>query len=144
MLQELEIRDFALIEHVRVPFTDGLNVLTGETGAGKSIIIDALNAVLGGKIGASVIRNGAERASAEATFKMTPQVAAWLKQNELFDEGFEGLVVTREITKSGTKARINGTLVNMATVQELRQKLVTIHAQHEARTLQSSQAQLEM
>ena len=144
MLQELEIRDFALIEKLRVPFSVGLNVLTGETGAGKSIIIDALNAVLGGKVGASIIRPGGERASAEATFSLTPEITAWLKQNELFDEGFDGLVISREITKSGSKARVNGTLVSQSALQELRQRLVTIHAQHEARTLQSSQAQLDM
>jgi DNA repair protein RecN (Recombination protein N) len=144
MLLELEIRDFALIEHLRLPFTEGLNVLTGETGAGKSIIIDALNMVLGGKVGPSVIRAGAERAIAEATFALRPAVAAWLKQNELLEDDFEGLVVSREVSRSGSKARINGTLVNVSTVQELRQKLVTIHAQHEARTLQSASAQLEM
>src|SRR5688572_23987262 len=105
MLQELEIRDFALIHHVRVPFTAGFNILTGETGAGKSIIIDALNAVLGGKVGPGVIRPGAERASAEATFAVSPELAAWLKQNELLDEDFPGLIVSREITKSGSKAR---------------------------------------
>jgi DNA repair protein RecN (Recombination protein N) len=144
MLQELEIKDFALIEHLRLPFTAGLNVLTGETGAGKSIIIDALNVVLGGKVGASIIRVGAERATVEATFAVTTEVSGWLKQNDLCDDSFEGLIVSREISKAGSKARINGTLVNVSTLAELRQKLITIHAQHEARTLQSPQAQLEM
>jgi DNA repair protein RecN (Recombination protein N) len=144
MLRELEIKDFALIKHLRVPFTSGLNVLTGETGAGKSIIIDALNAVLGGKVGASAIAHGMERAHVEATFEANEELLSWLKDNELADEEFDGLLVSREITKSGTKARINGTLVNVALLQDLRQKLVTIHAQHEARTLQSAQAQLEM
>lgn len=144
MLQELEIRNFALIQHLRVPFTAGLNVLTGETGAGKSIIIDALNVVLGGKIGVGIIRNGADRAMVEATFGLTPELSAWLKQNDFLDDEFDALVVSREISKSGSKARINGVTVGVAVVQELRQKLVTIHAQHEARTLQSSQAQLDM
>lgn len=144
MLQELEIRNFALIHHLRVPFTAGLNVLTGETGAGKSIIIDALNVVLGGKIGAAIIRNGADRAAVEASFSLTPELSGWLKQNDLADEEFDALVVSREISKTGSKARINGVTVGLSLVQELRQKLVTIHAQHEARTLQSPQAQLEM
>jgi DNA repair protein RecN (Recombination protein N) len=144
MLQELDIRNFALIHHLRVPFTAGLNVLTGETGAGKSIIIDALNVVLGGKCGAGAIRNGAEKASVEASFTLTSELTAWLKQNDLLDDDFDVLVVAREISKTGSKARINGVTVGISTVQELRQKLVTIHAQHEARTLQSSQAQLEM
>jgi DNA repair protein RecN (Recombination protein N) len=145
MLKELEIRDFALIENLRVPFTAGFNILTGETGAGKSIIIDALNAVLGGKVGPAIIRPGAERASAEATFFISPEIAAWLKQNELLDESLgQEMIICREITKSGSRARINGTLVNVSALQELRQKLLTIHTQHEARTLQSPQAQLEM
>ncbi len=144
MLDELDIRDFALIDYVRVPFTRGLNILTGETGAGKSIIIDAFNAVLGGKVGSGVIRSGAERACIEASFSPAPEVVAWLNRNELNQENFGGLTVSREITKSGSKSRINGTLVNLSLVQELRQKLLTIHAQHEARTLLSSQAQLDM
>lgn len=144
MLQELEIRDFALIELVRVSFGLGFNVLTGETGAGKSIIIDALNVVLGGKVGPAVIRNGAEKANVEATFALTSDVAGWLKQNELGDENFDGLIVSREVTKSGSRCRINGTLVNISLVQEVRSKLLTMHAQHEARTLMSPQAQLEL
>lgn len=144
MLRELEVRDFALIDHLRLPFTRGLNILTGETGAGKSIIIDALNAVLGGKAGPACIANGAERACIEAEFDISPEIAAWLKQNDLFDDEFDGLLASREITKSGSKARINGTPVNIAILQELKQKLITIHTQHEARTLQSAQAQLDM
>ncbi len=144
MLQELDIKDFALIEHIRVPFTSGLNVLTGETGAGKSIVIDALNAVLGGKVGPAVIRAGAEKAVIEAAFAQTPDVSAWLKQQELQGEESEQLVVAREITKNGSRFRINGTLVNSSILQELRARLLSIHAQHEARTLLSPQAQLEL
>lgn len=145
MLEELEIKDFALVEHVRVPFSWGLNVLTGETGAGKSIIMDALNAVLGGKVGPSVIRAQAERAVVEATFKSTAKSTAWLKQQELADEEtVEYFSISREVSKTGSKIRINGRLVNVALVQELRQILVTVHAQHEFRTLLSSQSQLEM
>ncbi len=144
MLESLDIREFALIEKVRVEWTPGLNVLTGETGAGKSIIIDALNAVLGGKAGASFIRIGSEKASIEASFRTNPLISAWLKKQELIDDEIATVTVSREITKSGSRIRINGTLVNSAIVQELSQLLLTIHAQHEARTLMSPQAQLEM
>lgn len=144
MLESLEIREFALIENVKVEWTPGLNILTGETGAGKSIIIDALNAVLGGKAGASFIRAGAEKASIEASFKTNPLISAWLKKSELIDDEMSTLTVSREINKSGSRIRINGTLVNSAIVQELAQLLLTIHAQHEARTLMSPQSQLEM
>lgn len=144
MLLELEIKDFALVEHLRVPFTWGFNVLTGETGAGKSIIMDALNAVLGAKLGASVIRPQSERATIEATFKSTADISAWLKKQQLSDEDDETFTCSREISKNGSKIRINGSIVNLSQVQELRQKLVTVHAQHESRTLLSAQSQLEL
>lgn len=144
MLQTLEIRDFALIEHISVDFSAGLNVLTGETGAGKSIIIDALSAVLGAKAGPNLIRNGTEKATIEATFKSSPQVSAWLKTNELADEEVLELVVYREINKTGSRSRVNGTPVNSSILQELKQYLLTLHAQHEARTLMLPQYQLAM
>src|SRR3984885_11831125 len=144
MLESIVIRDFAVIERLAVEWTAGLNVLTGETGAGKSILIDALNAVLGGKAGPSAIRVGAEKASIEAGFRCTPSVAAWLKRNQLVDDNPEQTVVSREITKSGSRIRINGTMVNHSLGQELAELLLTIHAQHEARTMLSSQYQLDM
>lgn len=144
MLAELEIRDFALIEHVIVPFKPGLNILTGETGAGKSIIIDALHAVLGGKAGPASLRAGAEKAVIEATFRLTPDIAAWLRLKELADGDDESLTVSREISKSGSKMRVNGTLVNSAQVQEIGQRLISFHAQHEARTLLSRESQLSI
>ncbi len=144
MLLELEIKDFALVEHVRVPFAWGLNVLTGETGAGKSIIMDALNAVLGGKVSASVIRPQAERANIEATFKVTPELLGWLKEHELCEDEEETFTLSREISKTASKLRINGTLVNLSVMADFRQRLVTVHAQHESRTLMSPQAQLEL
>lgn len=144
MLIELEIKDFALVEHVRVPFSWGLNVLTGETGAGKSILMDALNAVLGGKVNASVIRAQADRASIEATFKSSPELTCWLKEHELSEVEEDTFVLSREISRQGSKLRINGSLVNLSLMQDLRQRLVTVHAQHESRTLMSSQSQLEL
>jgi DNA repair protein RecN (Recombination protein N) len=144
MLDNIVIKDFALIEKVCVEWTPGLNVLTGETGAGKSVLIDALYAVLGGKTGSSAIRIGREKASIEATFICSPTVSAWLKQNELVDDGPSKAIVSREIGKSGSRVRINGTLVNHAMVQELGTMLLTIHAQHEAHTLMSTQYQMDM
>lgn len=147
MLKSIQIRDFALIEKTQVEWTRGLNVLTGETGAGKSILMDALNAVLGGKVPSSIIRPGADKASLEAVFIASSQVNAWLKKEELLDEQADDqcdLVVAREIGKNGSKIRINGTLVNHNLLAELRTMLITVHAQHEARTLMSPQSQLEL
>jgi DNA repair protein RecN (Recombination protein N) len=144
MLIELEIKDFALIEHIQIAFSQGLNVLTGETGAGKSIIIDALNCLLGGKAGPSTIRANKEKAILEGTFSLSPMIIAWLKTNELYDEEISTLAISREISKTGSKIRINGTLANATIISDLRQQLLTVHAQHEARTLMSQQAQIEL
>lgn len=144
MLESLEIKDFALIEQLTIDWSEGLNVLTGETGAGKSIIMDALNAVLGGKVGPSAIRAGADRSIIEATFEASPRVKAWLKEQQLLDDDSDALTVARDINRSGSKIRINGTLVNHALVQELGGQLLTVHAQHESRTLMTPQSQLEM
>lgn len=144
MLKSIDIRDFALIHKTTVEWTRGLNVLTGETGAGKSILMDALSAVLGGKTSPSIIRPGADKAIIEACFEGGPQVIAWLKQQELLDEDNGEIIVAREINKNGSKVRINGTLVNQNLLGELRSMLITVHAQHEARTLMTPQSQLEL
>jgi DNA repair protein RecN (Recombination protein N) len=144
MLVELVIKDFALIEHVSIRWSEGFNVLTGETGAGKSIIIDALDAVLGGRVNNSLIRQGKEKATIEAGFAVNQDIADWLKEQDIDLAEGEQLTLFREIGKTGSKARINGTPVNVSSVQELRQKLLSIHTQHEARTLMSNQSQREM
>src|SRR5271163_22150 len=129
MLQSLTISNFALIEQMQVDWTAGLNVLIGETGAGKSILIDALSILLGAKAGSSVIRAGTEKCYIEGIFKPTESICVQLREEELVDESLSELVVSREVTKSGSRFRVNGTLVNQALVQELRQRLISIHAQ---------------
>jgi DNA repair protein RecN (Recombination protein N) len=119
-------------------------VLTGETGAGKSILIDALNILLGGRASVSQIRTGADKIQLEAVFEPTPATLVWLREQELIDQESNELLISREISKTNSRFRINGVLVNQALVQDLRQFLVNIHAQHEASTLISSQAQLAM
>lgn len=147
MLKSLSIANLAIIENLCVEWTPGLNVLTGETGAGKSILFDALSIVLGAKAGAANIRHGAPKATIEACFGTTPAVLAWLKQKALLEsddnEGIE-LIVSREISPSGSRSRINGTLVSQNDLTELRQFLLTFHAQHEIRTLMNSSSQLEL
>jgi len=146
MLKSICIRDFALIENVSLDWHSGLNVLTGETGAGKSIVFDAINIVLGAKCASSNIRHGASKASIEAVFEPSSVVWAWLKQNELIehDESDKEIVVAREITTSGSRSRINGTMVNVACIQDLRNLLLTFHVQHEIRTLFAGNTKLSM
>lgn len=133
MLLSLRIQNFALIDKLELEFGAGLNVLTGETGAGKSIILDAIDVGLGGKVANRLIRTGAERALVEATFRADAGLIAWLSEQEidLLDEA--DLVCSREIAvKQGTlrsRSRINGVLVNKQLMERLRDRLVEITAQ---------------
>src|SRR5262249_48601990 len=104
----------------------------------------ALSTVLGGKAGPALIRNDAEKAQIEACFSATPETIAFLKHEQLLDEDTDELVVFRELSRSGSRSRVNGTLVNQSILQDLRDLLITIHAQHEARTLMSPSTQLAM
>ncbi len=134
MLQRLRIENFILIEALDLAFHAGLCVLTGETGAGKSIIIDAVSAILGGKAGPDTIRSGAERARLEGTFKLEPMplaVTEWLAQ-EGIEPAIEGeLTLSREITAKGSRCRVEGVPVNQAVLRTLADALVDILGQHE-------------
>ncbi len=134
MLLSLRIENFALIDCLDLEFGRGLNVLTGETGAGKSIILDALDAVLGGKCTGRAIRTGTGRSLIEATFELEPPVAAYVRDQEI--ELLDGtlLVVSRELVfgKGGamrSRSRLNGVLVNRQLMEQLRDRLVEITAQ---------------
>jgi DNA repair protein RecN (Recombination protein N) len=133
MLLCLRIENFALIDQLELEFGAGLNVLTGETGAGKSIILDAIDAALGGKVSSRVIRTGTSRAMVEATFTSNPPLAAWLTEQEidLLDENC--VVISREISATASnvrsRSRVNGVLVNRQVMVGLRDRLVEITAQ---------------
>ncbi len=133
MLLCLRIENFALIDQLELEFGAGLNVLTGETGAGKSIILDAIDAALGGKVSSRVIRTGTSRAVVEATFTSNPPLAAWLTEQEidLLDENC--VVISREISATASnvrsRSRVNGVLVNRQVMVGLRDRLVEITAQ---------------
>ncbi|TVQ22034.1 MAG: DNA repair protein RecN [Leptolyngbya sp. DLM2.Bin15] len=145
MLTSLQVENFALVDSLSLDFAAGLNVLTGETGAGKSIILDALDAALGGKMTSRVIRSGSERALVEATFDLNPALIRWLDQQEidLLDE--LSLVCSRELTagRSGvrSRSRVNGVVMNKQQMQSLREHLLEITAQ--GQTIQLSQANLQ-
>ncbi|MBN3961085.1 DNA repair protein RecN [Nostoc sp. NMS8] len=133
MLLCLRIENFALIDQLELEFGAGLNVLTGETGAGKSIILDAIDAALGGKVSSRVIRTGTSRAMVEATFTSNAPLAAWLTEQEidLLDEN--SVVISREITVTASnirsRSRVNGVLVNRQIMGGMRDRLVEITAQ---------------
>lgn len=134
MLTELRITNFAIIDHVALAFSPGFNVLTGETGAGKSIIIDAVDMLLGGKAGQEVIRADEPLCEVEGVFTLTP-VAATAVTPVLEREGLEGddpglLLLSRELRRGGRSvARVNGRAVALSVLRELGDLLVDIHGQ---------------
>lgn len=144
MLRELHIENFALIQKLTVPFGDGLNILTGETGAGKSIIIDALNQVLGERASSELVRSGEEKAAVTAVVEVDP--AALARLAELGLETREGSVILqREIYANGkSQARIDGRPVNVAALREIGGMLVEIHGQHEHQALLDENSHLSM
>lgn len=134
MLISLRIENFALIDQLELLFDSGLNVLTGETGAGKSIILDAIDASLGGKVTSRSIRSGAQKAVVEATFQLSPGLAQWLAEQEIDLLDDISLVCSREMsTNNGilrsSRSRINGVLVNRQQIEQLRSQVVEITAQ---------------
>ena len=135
MLTELHIENFAIIEHLDVNFAAGLVTFTGETGAGKSIIIDAVETLLGGRAESIQVRSGAERASVEGIFRIPqetrPQIVAILEREDLLDEP-DFLALAREVRLNGRNvARVNGRSVNTALLRELGEYLVDVHGQSE-------------
>ncbi|WP_088243387.1 DNA repair protein RecN [Calothrix rhizosoleniae] len=133
MLSVLRIENFALVDCLELAFGAGLNVLTGETGAGKSIILDAIDAVLGGKVSSRLVRTGTNRAIVEATFIINAGVAAWLSEQEIDLLDDNSVVVSREITINTSnirsRSRVNGVLVNRQIMGAMRDRLVEITAQ---------------
>ncbi len=136
MLTELHIRDFAIIDELRLSFSPGFVALTGETGAGKSIIIDAVSLVLGGRADPTFVRAGAEQALVEAVFRLDPAHQAAIHPI-LEREGLEGdepdlLVLSREVRAEGRSiCRVNGRAVTLALLREVAEGLVDIHGQSE-------------
>lgn len=146
MLRELSIRNLAVIEDVKVSFHDGFHVLTGETGAGKSILIDALSLVVGGRGQAELVRHGCDRSEIEATFDMPVNHPIWdvLSRNGLSASAEELLVIRRELNSQGKSvSRINGQTVNLSILREAGECLVNIHGQHEHQSLLRTEKHLE-
>ncbi|MDN3016576.1 DNA repair protein RecN [Paenibacillus sp. BSR1-1] len=138
MLAELSIKNFAIIENLTISFNKGLTVLTGETGAGKSIIIDAIHLLVGGRGSAEFVRHGEERAEIEGLFQIDdPQHPVIFKAMEFGIDIEEGMVILRrDIAKTGKSVcRINGKLVTISTLREIGSALVDIHGQHEHQEL---------
>ncbi|MCT7324716.1 DNA repair protein RecN [Ralstonia mojiangensis] len=141
MLRSLTIRDFVIVHALDLDLADGFTVFTGETGAGKSILIDALALTLGERADAAVVREGAPRADITAEFDVHPHVAAWLEAHELHDD--EGVILLRRTVDAAgrSKAFINGAAVTLAQLREVGEQLVDIHGQHAHQLLLKTDAQ---
>ena len=139
MLKNLYIENIAVIEKTNIDFTDGLNILTGETGAGKSIVIDAINAILGNRTSRDLIRNGAENAFVSAEFdELSEGTLAALDELGFQTEEDGSLLVQRELSLSGKgKCRIGGRPTTVGVLKELGEKLIDIHGQHASYELMS-------
>jgi DNA repair protein RecN (Recombination protein N) len=144
MLLSLHISNFALIDELTIDFARGLNVLTGETGAGKSIILDAIDALLGGTVSVRLVRSGTSRAIVQGTFTSPPHLLDWLQANDIVVAA--NLICTREISRTGgtirSKLRVNGTIVSKQILNELREHLVEITGQGQTNQIAHQQRQL--
>lgn len=149
MLLDLEIRDFAIIDELRIQFGPGLNALTGETGAGKSIVIDALGAVVGDRVSSDMVRSGAKAASLDARFDLTalgaPTPVIALLEEHGIDVSGGDLILSREILASGrSNARINGRVATATLLGVLGQQLVDIHGQSDHLSLLRPAVQMQI
>jgi DNA repair protein RecN (Recombination protein N) len=142
MLTELRIKNFAIIESLTLPLARGFNVLSGETGAGKSIIVGALGLLLGERANADVIRTGADRATVEGVFDVSdrPEIRAMLDERGI-DVEDATVVLKREVAAGRARAWINGTTVNAGLLADVGRQLANLHGQHEAQTLLDPEAQ---
>lgn len=144
MLRTLTIRDFVIVDHIELEFSAGFSVLTGETGAGKSILIDALSLTLGGRGDASMVREGANKADICAEFSSNKVCDGWLAEQELSSE--ENMILLRRVIDNAgrSKAYINGVSVTATQLRELGALLVNIHGQHAHQSLLQHDTQRQL
>ena len=144
MLKSFEVKDYALIEHISVEFGSGLNIITGETGAGKSILIDAMSLLLGERASTEVVRKGAQKSYVEGIFnvKANKKVKSLLEENDI--DFSDELIIRREISLKGSnRCFINDTPVNLNLVKDVGNLLVDLHGQHEHQSLLRTETHID-
>jgi len=144
MLKSFEVKDYALIEHISVEFGSGLNIITGETGAGKSILIDAMSLLLGERASTEVVRKGAQKSFVEGIFyvKANKKVKSLLEENDI--DFSDELIIRREISLKGSnRCFINDTPINLNLVKDVGNLLVDLHGQHEHQSLLRTETHID-
>lgn len=150
MLHSLALRDFVIVDQLELDFTEGFSVLTGETGAGKSILLDALGLALGERADSSQIREGCQRAEITAIFRidnrLETEMNAWLELQDLpLEDGGKSLILKRSIDHTGrSRSFINGSSASLNQLREAGDRLVDIHGQHAHQLLLKTGAQREL
>lgn len=148
MLRELHIKNLAIIDDASVEFGQGFNVLTGETGAGKSIIVNALALALGERAAGELIRSGEKEAVIEALFDPPPKISNQSMYDSLHDTGIkieDGIIMKRLVSSQGrSRAYINGSMVNIQTLSDVSRSIIDVHGQYEHQSLLSQEIQLDM
>ncbi|MCX8131974.1 MAG: DNA repair protein RecN [Clostridia bacterium] len=146
MLVQLDIHNIALIDNINIELGKGLNVLTGETGAGKSIIIDSINAILGGRVSKELIRSGKEKATVEAVFHISYERLGDLYENYGIEPEEDGvLIISREFSISGKNiCRVNGKMATVSMLREFGERIIDIHGQHDNQSLLRTESHIEL
>ncbi|HAP14935.1 MAG TPA: DNA repair protein RecN, partial [Lactococcus sp.] len=145
MLQEISIKNFAIIEEIHISFENGMTILTGETGAGKSIIIDAMGLLLGGRSSSDFVRTGKDKAEIEGLFFAEENKELERRLEDLGLESSSELILRRDIFANGRSVcRVNGQMVNLATLREIGELLVDIHGQHDNQELMNAKHHLRL
>ncbi len=146
MLQQLDIQNVALIDSVSIEFGEGLNVMTGETGAGKSIIIDSINAILGERVSKEIIRTGTEKATVEAVFQVDNKRLMDIFETAGIGAESDGTVIlSREFTVSGRNiCRVNGKMATVSLLKEIGERIIDMHGQHDNQSLLRTSSHIDL
>lgn len=143
MLKHLHVKNFAVVKDVEVDFTDNLNILTGETGAGKSVIIGSINIALGGRISSDMIRSGEDYAYVEMVFELSEDVIEELNAIDIYPDD-NMLIISRRIMPGKSVSKVNGEMVNVSVLKNISSLLIDIYGQHEHQSLLNSSKHLDI
>lgn len=144
MLSNIYIKNYILIDELEQSFSDGLNIITGETGAGKSILINAIDIAFGAKAGKEVIKTGADKAIIELSLKNNSHNLSKFFEDYGIDDNGEGILLTKEISQTGSRSKVNGCIINQEGLKMLREMFLDIHSQHQAYTFLQPKYHIEL